>query len=152
PVRQRQLATAEQLNHLEPSKPEAQRMLAAALGAMGDTLLLGGQRREALDHYLRARQIYDKLAVDSTTTTRLLDLHDVYYRLSPAQLANRQLDQALTSSGKALEIAQKLSAADSQNTLASLLLAANYAAVADINSRLGRRRLAYEAVGKALSI
>ncbi len=152
PVRQRQLAAAEQLTRLQPDRTEAERMLAGAQSAVGDTLLLTGQRKDALDHYLRAQQIFEKLETGSPSTKALLDLHDSYYRLSPVLLANRQINQALASSRKALDIAQKLSSADEQNTLASLLMAANYSSIADIDSRLGRRRAAYESITKAMNV
>ncbi|HEY1261967.1 MAG TPA: serine/threonine-protein kinase [Terriglobales bacterium] len=152
PLRQRQLATAQQLNQLLPNDPESQRALGSSLSAMGDQLLLTGQRREALEHYLRAQRIFHPLAATSNTTKGFLDLHDTYYRLSPAQLANGELEQALVSARGALDIAKKLRSADPQNTLASLLASADYANFADVSSRLERRGDAYSALSHAFAI
>jgi non-specific serine/threonine protein kinase/serine/threonine-protein kinase len=148
-LRKRQLATAEQLAALEPGKTEAQRLLAAARSGMGDQMLLAGERREALEHYIDARQIFASLAGGTTTTTGLLDAH---YRLSTVQLANGQLDQALASTRSALSLMEELRSRDPQNTQASLVMAADYANLADIESRLGKRGEAENALAKALAI
>jgi eukaryotic-like serine/threonine-protein kinase len=151
-LRKRQLATAEQLLELEPGRTDAQRLLAAARSGMGDQLLLTGQRREALEHYVDAREIFASMAGATTTTRGLLDVHDAHYRLSTVQLANGQLDQALASTRTALALMRELRSRDPQNTQASLVMAADLANLADIESRLGRRGEAEDALVKALAI
>jgi eukaryotic-like serine/threonine-protein kinase len=151
-LRKRQLATAEQLIALEPGKAETQRLLADARSGMGDQLLLTGQRREALEHYLDARRIFENMAAGTTTTKGLFDLHDAHFRLSAVQLANGQLDQAQASTRRALALMQELRSRDPQNTQASLVTAADYANLADISSRLGKRGEADDALAKALAI
>jgi len=119
---------------------------------MGDQLLLTGQRREALEHYVDARQILENMAAGTTTTRGLFDVHDAHYRLSVVELANGQVDQALASTRRALALMQEMRSRDPQNTQASLVMAADYANLADVSSRLGRRRDAYDALSRALGI
>ncbi len=151
-LRKRQLATAEQLIVLEPGKAATQRILAASRSGMGDQLLLTGQRREALEHYLDAGRILENMAAGTTTTKGLFDVHDAHFRLSAVQLANGQLDQALASTRRALALMQELRSRDPQNTQASLVMAGDYANLAEISSRLGKRGEADDALAKALAI
>jgi len=149
PLRRRQLAIAEQLSALDPRNAE---MHASSLGLMGDQLLLAGQRREASEYYARALQMFEGLAAGSASTKLLFDLHDAYYRLMPVQLADGQMERALASARRALEVARKLSVADPQNSQAQLVLAADYANLADVVSRFGKQREAQSAMERALSI
>jgi serine/threonine protein kinase/tetratricopeptide (TPR) repeat protein len=151
-LRKKQLATAQQLIRLEPGKAETQRVLAASLSGMGDQLLLTGRRREALEHYVQARQIFENTAAGTTTTRGVLDLHDAYYRLTTVQLANGEVEESLASGRRALALIQELKTRDPQNTQATLVMAADYANLADVSARLGRRREAYDVLAKALAL
>jgi tetratricopeptide (TPR) repeat protein len=126
--------------------------LADARSGMGDQLLLTGQRREALEHYLDARRILENMAAGTTTTKGLFDVHDAHFRLSVVELANGRVDQALASTRSALALMQELRSRDAQNTQASLVMAADYANLAEISSRLGKRVEAHDALAQALAI
>ena len=151
-LRKRQLATAQQLIALEPGKEDTQRVLAASLSRMGDQMLLTGQRREASELYVQARQIFENLAAGTTTTSGLLDAHDAHYRLIAVQLANGQLGLSLASAQRALALIQQLKSGDPHNTQASLVMAADYANLADVAARLGKRREAEGAMARALAM
>ncbi len=152
PLRRKQLALAAQLHAMDPGDPERQRNYASVLGVMGDQVLLQGQRREALQYYLSAQEILQKLAADTNSTKLLLDLHDSYYRLIAAQLADGDAEKSAASARATVEIATKLSAADPANSQAFLLLAADYSYLADDTSRLGNKRKAHEIMAKAMAI
>jgi tetratricopeptide (TPR) repeat protein len=152
PLRQKQLALAARLSAMEPSDLERQREYASVLGLMGDQLTLAGQRREGKQYYISAQQTLEKLASGSNSTKLLLDVHDSYYRLVDVQLADGDLQATAASSRRALDIAQRISAADPANSQARLLLAADYSYLADAVSRLGNQREARADIAKAMSL
>jgi tetratricopeptide (TPR) repeat protein len=152
PLRQKQLALAARLSAMEPSDPERQREYASVLGLMGDQLTLAGQRHEGKQYYISAQQTLEKLATGSNSMKLLLDVHDSYYRLVDVQLADGDLQATAASSRRALDIAQRISAADPANSQARLLLAADHSYLADALSRLGRQQEARAEMAKAMSV
>lgn len=152
PLRQKQLELAEQLSSQEPDNLELRRSLAQALNLMGDQLLLTGKRREAAEFYNRAQPLLESMATGSSNTRLLLELHDTYYRLLPVQIAEGETDLAVKNGRRALEIAQRLSGTDVQNTQAALILAADVSNLADVLSRAGRRRESLDANARALNL
>jgi len=152
PLRQKQLALAARLIALEPGDPERQREYASVLGLMGDQLTLAGQRHEGKQYYISAQQTLEKLASGSNSTKLLLDVHDSYYRLVDVQLADGDLQATAASSRRALDIAQRISAADPANSQARLLLAADHSYLADAVSRRGRQQEARAEMANAMSL
>ena len=152
PLRKKQLEIAHELRGIAPDDHEARRTLASALSAMGDQLLMSGQRREASDHFLRAQQLLLQLRGMSTSRTALFALHDNYYRLLPVQLADGQLEQARSSAQRAIEIANQLAAADADDTQARLVLAADMANLGEVLSLMGRHEEARAALSTAMNI
>ena len=152
PLRRKQLALATQLSSIDPGNPERQREYASVLGLMGDQLFLSGQRQEASQYYVSSQQALAKLSAGSNSIKLLLDIHDSYYRLIDVQMADGRADQAAASARTTIEIASKLRSADPANSLASVLLAADYSYLADAISRLGQKQEARDAIAKAMSI
>jgi non-specific serine/threonine protein kinase/serine/threonine-protein kinase len=152
PLRRKQLALAEELNTSAPNDQDARRSFAAALNSMGDQLLLAGERREASEYYVRAQQLLEGLASGSANTRLLLELHDVYYRLVPVEIGNGEVERAIASGRRALEIAQEISKNDPQNTQAGLILAADLSDLADALSRSGHKSEALGTNARALAI
>ncbi len=151
-VRRKQLDADERIISLKPNDPTVNRMLAASEARMGDQLLLDGQTREALPYYLRAQQVFEKLAKASRATKTLEYLDDMYQRVVVVQTTNGDFPQALVTSRKALEISRKLSAADPRSTKGRLALASDYSNLADTTSRLGQKQGANAAVNQALTL
>ena len=152
PLRRQQLDLAEQLAALEPSDAELQHNLATSIASMGDQLILDGRRREAKAYYVRAQKMLKELAIHSQSTNILHHLHDSYYALEVIEVADGNISQAITSARSALEIANKLSLADPQNTQISLALAADYDSLAGALSHTHHKKEAYASVERSLSI
>jgi tetratricopeptide (TPR) repeat protein len=152
PLRRKQLEIAEQLYGAVPSDEEGMRTLASALSAMGDQLLMMGERREATQHFVRAQQHLLKLADLSTSRTALFALHDSYYRLLPVHLADGATELALADAQRAIAIARQLVAADAANAQARLVLAADLANFGEVLSQMGRPEEARAAVADAMRI
>ncbi len=152
PLRRKQLEIAQQLSELNPGDHEARRTLASALSAMGDQLLMTGQRREASDHFTRAQALLLQLSGVSTSRASLFALHDSYYRILPVQLAEGELEQARSTAERAIEIANRLAAADVDDAQARMVLAADMANLADVMSLMSRHEEARAALAKAISI
>jgi eukaryotic-like serine/threonine-protein kinase len=152
PLRQKQLALAARLSATKPADTERQREYASVLGLMGDQLTLAGQRHEGKQYYISAQQTLEKLASGSNSTKLLMDVHDSHYRMVDVQLADGDLPATAASSRRALEIAQRISAADPANSQARLLQAADHSYLADALSRLGRQQEARAELAKAMSL
>jgi len=152
PLRRKQLELAEQLNSEDSQNPATRRSYANALNYMGDHLLLTGQRREASQYYSQAQPILENATTGTTNTKELLELHDTYYRLLPIDLAEANLGLAMEHGRRALSIAQQISGADSQNTQALVILAADFSNLAEVLLRTSHEREAFDAVSKALNI
>ena len=152
PLRRKQLEIAQQLSEMNPGDHEARRTLASALSAMGDQLLMTGQRRQAADHFSRAQQLLLRLIGASTSRSSLFALHDSYYRILPVQLAEGELEQARSTAERAIEIANRLAAADVDDAQARQVLAADLANLGDVMSLMGRHEQARAALAKAMSI
>lgn len=151
-LRRKQLNADERIISLKPNDPAVNRMLAASEARMGDQLLLDGQTREALPYYLRAQQVFEKLAKESQATRTMEFLDDMYQRVVVVQTTNGDFPQALVTSRKALEISRKLSAADSRSSKGRLALASDYSNLADTTSRLGQKQGANAAISQALTL
>jgi tetratricopeptide (TPR) repeat protein len=126
--------------------------MASALSAMGDQLVLTGGRREASGYLRRAQQLLATLAGASTSSKLLLGLHDSYYRLVPVFIADGDLASAEWTARRAVAIAQQLVAADAENTQPRVILAADYANLADVVSRARHAEAAQELFAHAMSI
>jgi tetratricopeptide (TPR) repeat protein len=106
------LTIAEALVRSHPEDSEARRDVANANLKLGDILALGGKRKEALDRYARARDLYGELRVERPNDPeRLFDLMRVWDRIGST------LDQfdpygALESYRQAVEVGQAWFALD----------------------------------------
>ena len=152
PLRRKQLEIAQQLSEMNPADHESRRTLASALSAMGDQLLMTGQRKAAADHFSRAQHLLLQLSGVSTSRASLFALHDSYYRILPVQLAEGELEQARSTAERAVEIANRLVAADGDDAQPRMVLAADMANLGDVLSLMGRHEEARAALARAMSI
>ncbi len=107
-VRQKEVAVDERIVNSAPSDPAAKRGLAVSLARMGDQFQLSGQRRTALQHYMRAEKIFEGLAAGSASRKALEALQSIYNRVFFAEQATGNRQEALANARKALEVARKL--------------------------------------------
>ena len=152
PARRRQLELAEQVCALEPTNPDFRRDLAASLGLMGDLLYDSGEENEASQDYVKAQKILETLVVESPKPKVLQGLYDSHYRMVTIKIEQGDLQGATLDAGRALEIANQLSAADPKNTVPRLLLVAAYSYVAITKSWSKDRQAAESAIMSAMNI
>ena len=151
-TRQKVLELSERLVQLHPDDDSAQRYLAAAVVRMGDQLLLSGRRQEALQHYLQAQPIFEKLVAHSPNPKLQDNLHGVYQRISVVELTNGDYQQAVKSARDTLTLSIRLSAADPRDVWAQLSLAEDCSNLADALSRTAERQEVIPALERSLSI
>lgn len=152
PLRRRQVELGEKLYSLQPASVDVRHDLAEALGDLGDLLYNLGRDAEAEDNYRRARVVLESLSNGSQTPKVLLALFDDYFRTYSAKMGHGDSEGAAVEAEHGLEIAKKLSVADPENTLSSLLLAAAYEMKAKANAHMKTSASAEPAILKSMSI
>jgi eukaryotic-like serine/threonine-protein kinase len=150
-VRRKQLETASRVASLEPDMPAARRRMGDAMIMLGDQLLLDGQRRAARTQYLQALQIMERLRGHVQSAQLLNDSDALYQRLANVALQAGDFGEAEVASRKALQNSEQLAQADPQNVWAQVMLAEDDARLADVLSRLGKRKEGLRFLEKALS-
>ena len=151
-ARDEQLNIAKRLLALAPADPHLQSLETVAEVNMGDQLLVGGRVREAAAYFSSAR---DALVLRTRTDAgrnALGHLHAVYTRIAGIQYRDHDVLGALASNRAAFEISARLSAADPKDAYARLMLATDYANVADYLSQTGNRREAPADIAKGIGM
>jgi non-specific serine/threonine protein kinase/serine/threonine-protein kinase len=149
--RHKQLDTAERVARPNPNDPAAQGNFAIAISTMGDQLWQTGELNSPLQHYFRARQIFQNMIAHSQRLARasyLLDLIDE--RIALAQLSRGDLTAALSATREAVSISGETNAADPRDVQSGGTLAEDYRLLADLESRMGRSAQAASNMNKAL--
>ena len=151
--RHKQLDTAERVATLNPEDTAAQGNFAIAISTMGDQLWQTGEISSPLQHYFRARQIFQNMIAHSQRRARaryLLDLVDE--RIALTQLSKGDFAAALSATREAVNISSETHAADPKDVQSGGTLAEDYRLLADLESRMGRRAQAASNMNKALAL
>jgi serine/threonine protein kinase len=150
-VRRQELAVAEHLSALQPGSLPAEQTLARSLAHMGDQLSMVGQRRAALEQYLRAQQMFEKLSSRVPGNKSLEALHGIYTRVYFAQYSQGAKSEALATARRALKVAEALSAADRHDFHARVLLIIDYDNLAVVLSGMDEMAEATKALNESLA-
>ena len=148
--RRKQLGAAERLVAMNPTDERSRGNYAIALTTMGDQLWQGGQGAASLQYYIQARPIFADIAFRSSRGPRgryLLGL--LFERITVVQLAKGNMAEALTSAHEAMKLSKGLSEADPRNVQSGSTLALDYRLIADLESRVGHPKQAWDDMGKA---
>lgn len=150
-VREKGVAIDERIFNASPNDPVAKRAFAVSLARMGDQFQLAGQRRNALENYLRAETIFESLAVTAPGRRSQEALQAIYNRVFFAEHSVGNLPDALVNARKAMEVAQKLHDADPKDLRSRISVVIDYGNLADILSAVGRIEAAKSAVAQAVA-
>ena len=150
--RQKELKIAEQIAALQPNDPSVQRDTAVTVTKVGDQLLLNGQQHEAMVYYQRAEKRFESLVAQSPSARVLDNLHGIYTRLQQVEMWGGNPNQAVVTNRKALELSQKMSLVDPNNSYEQLVLAGDYGNLADSLSRAGVKEEALSAANQAVKM
>jgi len=152
-ARRKELESSERLGKLRPNDRSTQSYVAVAVTQMGDQLLLGGQWRESVDYYLRAKVVFERLAAESPDARAMMDyLQATYQRLHFLALQDGNAAQATLVARKAVQIAEKSSQTDPNDVWARANLADDYSDLAAALAKTSHKREAFPAIERALSI
>jgi serine/threonine protein kinase len=149
-VRQKELAVNERISTLDPGSPSARRSVALSLSGMGDQLLLGGQRHNALQYYLRAQRIFGDLAGNSAGRQALEELDGIYTRVQFVDLANGDFLKAVATDRSAVGVSDKLSSLDPNDVRAHLEQAEDQSNLSDALSRSNKIKEALSLANQSL--
>jgi non-specific serine/threonine protein kinase/serine/threonine-protein kinase len=150
--RQKQLDAAEHFAMLDGNGMKGKGNLAIAISTMGDQLWQGGDIDLSLQHYLRAKPLFEEVAFRSSKSARgryLLGL--LYERITAVQLAKGNLDQAYAAANEALKLSKALNAADPRDVQSGNTLVLDQKLVADVESRRGHREIAAAELRKGMA-
>jgi serine/threonine protein kinase/tetratricopeptide (TPR) repeat protein len=151
--RRKQLDKAERLANLTPTDVKMRGNLAIAITTMGDQLWQGGQATSSLEHYFRARPLFEEIAYHSNKSARgryLLGL--LFERIMIVQLSKGNTAEAFHAAREALKLSSNLSVADPRNVQSGITMALDYRLLADLESRAGHTQEAYADMDKATSL
>jgi tetratricopeptide (TPR) repeat protein len=123
---------------VETDSPDARRGLAIALTKMGFALANLGRTSEAIERYVEALEILDRLIAGAPTTqTYLIDSYYPHDALGDAHAALGNLDAALASSRRALDIVRGLLQTSPDNLRFLKLFCQAIGQVAEVLQALG---------------
>jgi serine/threonine protein kinase len=150
-VRRQELAVAEHISALQPGSLPAEQAVARSLAHMGDQLSMVGQRHAALEQYMRAQEMFEKLSQRVPGNKSLEALQGIYNRVYFAQYSQGAKADALASARRALQVAEMLSGADRHDFRARVSRIIDYCNLAVVLSRMGMTAEAIKALNESLS-
>jgi len=150
-IRQKQVGVEEQLLKLDPNDAGVQRSFAVSVAKTGDEFILLGEWREALDQFLGAQASFQRLAESAHGRKALDALQSIYTRVYFAQRAVGNNQAALDTARRALDVAQKMSAADKNDVRAQVSVAIDYGNLAGVWLSMDQIGPALEASNQAVS-
>ena len=152
-ARQKELEVSERMAQLRPDDPVIQRFNAVTVAQMGDYLVEDGQWRESLSYYLRAQEVFERLAAVSKDDRTTMDyLQGMYQRLYFLRMQEGDAHQAALMARKAVEIAKKWSAADPGDVYGKASLGEDYANLASSLAKMPDKKESVSALESALSL
>ncbi len=105
------MQSAEELNRANPQSTGDQRLVARAAQKLGELLSIEGDQSLALEHYVRARDIFRRQTIaDPANLQAKRDLRDLWEKIGFAQFRINDLGSAQQSYDQCLAIANELKA------------------------------------------
>ena len=132
------LEIAERVLKLKPADPAARRSLAIYYLKVGDDLTKLGERKQALEGYAKALDIYKAISAGVLNAVYSREMCLIYTRVGDTQLMEGDSGGALKSYRAAMDLAEGLAKADPQNALAREDLAIGYAMLGKAAADSGR--------------
>ena len=145
------LEIAGALADAEPANQAARRNIARASGKLGDLAALGGDRKEALDHYRRALGVFEALAGKTPAGEARRDIVEITPRIGLLQYQIGDLRGALASYSRSLALAEQWTDQDARNPEARRAFALASYRVGEMMARSGQTQAGLERLRRGLA-
>jgi serine/threonine protein kinase/tetratricopeptide (TPR) repeat protein len=132
------LEIANRVLELKPGDPAARRSMAIYHLKIGDDLTKLGDRKQSLEEYAKALDIYKAISAGVLSAVYSREMSLLYTRIGDTQLMDGNSAEALKSYRAAMDLAEDLAKVDPQNALAREDLAIGYAMLGKASADSGR--------------